>query len=126
MTEREHVSRDVVGRAPADVMVALLDDSVPRGGPRRWLQRLRRSGVARRRLSRDAGKLDKQLKYAASRQVSPAWRSSVPTSWRRGEVALRDLTTRAQQPVARRRRGCHRHALRREQASATEIDPKLM
>jgi histidyl-tRNA synthetase len=98
MTERQ-MFPPAVSRGPADVMVASLDETC-RADALALASTLRAGGL-RVDIYPDAGrKLDKPLKYASSRRV-PVLAILGPDEIARGEVAIRDLTTRAQQSVAR-------------------------
>jgi histidyl-tRNA synthetase len=97
MTERGMFPADVSGGS-AEVMVAFLDDSC-RAAALAFAADVRRSGVAVDIYPEVSRKFDKPLKYAASRQAR-LLAIIGPDELARGEVALRDLTTRSQHAVA--------------------------
>jgi histidyl-tRNA synthetase len=100
MTERNMFPADV-SRGATDLMVAFLDDRC-RGEALGLAADVRHRGLVVDIYPETARKLDKPLKYASSRGV-PMLAIIGPDEMARGEVTLRDLTTRAQISVARDR-----------------------
>jgi histidyl-tRNA synthetase len=124
MTER-HMFPAAVSSGAADVMVAFLDDTC-RAAALGLAADIRRSGVAVDIYPETSRRFDKPLKYAASRQV-PLMAIIGPDELARGEVALRDLVTRAQQTVGRGDVvAAIGVALRRDADAAPGVDTKLM
>jgi len=100
MTERKMFPPDLA-RGAADVMIAFLDDA-GRPAALTLAADLRRAGVAVDIYPEASRKFDKPLKYAASRHVR-LLAILGPDELTRGDVALKDLDTRAQQNVPRDR-----------------------
>lgn len=100
MTERNMFPADVV-KAPADVMVTFLDEGC-RAAALGIAADLRGAGVAVELYPETSRKFDKPLKYAAARGAA-VLAIVGPDELARGEVAVRNLTTREQQSVARDR-----------------------
>ena len=100
MTERDMFPASVASGA-ADVMVTFLDDGC-RASALALAADLRQAGLAIEIYPETSRKFDKPLKYAASRQV-PLLAIVGPDELARGEVAVKNLTTRAQESVARDR-----------------------
>ncbi len=100
MTERKMFPPDV-SRGAADVMIAFLDDA-GRSAALTLAADLRRAGVAVDIYPEASRKFDRPLKYAASRHVR-LLAILGPDELTRGDVALKDLDTRAQQNVPRDR-----------------------
>lgn len=124
MTERGMFPAGVSAGA-VDVMVTFLDDSC-RPAALRLAAEVRHSGVAVDIYPEASRKFDKPLKYAAGRQVR-LLAIIGPDELARGEVALRDLTTRAQHAVATGDAvAAIGTALRRDAGVGQAIDPNLM
>lgn len=100
MTERNMFPADVAG-ASAELMIAFLDDAC-RAAALALAADLRRAKVTVDIYPEASRKFDKPLKYAASRNVS-LLAIIGPDELARGEVALKDLTTREQKSVPRDR-----------------------
>jgi histidyl-tRNA synthetase len=98
MTERG-MFPPTVTRAAVDVMVACLDDE-GRADALALAAELRQAGLRVDLYPEASRKLEKPLKYASSRQV-PLLAIVGPDERARGEVALRQLTTRTQISVPR-------------------------
>jgi len=96
MTERNMFPATVTAGV-TDVMVAFLDDTC-RTAALALAAAVRSSGVTVDIYPEASRKVDKPLKYAAGRQVR-LLAIIGPDELSRGEVALRDLTTRTQQSV---------------------------
>ena len=97
MGERKMFPESVVS-TPADVMVAMRDD-VPAGELLTFAAGLRAGGI-RVEVYPDAAKLDKQFKYAASRNI-PFVAVIGGDELANGTVALKNMNTREQTSVAR-------------------------
>lgn len=100
MTERNMFPSDVAHGA-ADVMIAFLEDA-GRAAALALAADLRRADVAVDVYPDASRKFDKPLKYAASRRVR-LLAILGPDELARGDVAVKNLTTRAQESVARDR-----------------------
>lgn len=98
MTERDMFPPAVVSGA-VDVMVACLDDAL-RADAVRLAAELRAEDLRTELFPEVGRKLDKSLKYASSRQVAQLVILGTDEQ-ARGEVTVRDLTTRAQAPLPR-------------------------
>jgi len=90
-----------VATGAADVMVTFLDDTC-RTAALTLAADLRGAGVTVDIYPETSRKFDKPLKYAASRQTR-LLAIVGPDELARGEVAVKNLTTRAQESVARER-----------------------
>jgi histidyl-tRNA synthetase len=102
MGERNMFPAEVASGA-ADVMVTFLDDTC-RAAALALAADLRGRGMTVDIYPETSRKFDKPLKYAAGRQV-PLLAIIGPDELAKGEVAVKNLTTRAQESVARDRVG---------------------